>query len=44
MLPIHSRACTVPWNTTAGLPLPEVPQKWMPVMLRPFSEVPEDTT
>jgi hypothetical protein len=28
MVPIHSRACTVPWKTTAGLtPLPALPQK-----------------
>jgi hypothetical protein len=32
MLVIHSRAWTLPWKTTAGLPLPDEPQKWMPVM------------
>jgi len=42
---IHSRACTLPWKTTAGfLPLPDEPQMWMPVMGRPLREDPEVTT
>lgn len=28
----------------AGLPLPPVPQKWMPVMGRPLSELPAEMT
>jgi len=43
MVEIHSRACTVPWNTTAGFPFPPLPQNWMPVMGLPLSESPEVT-
>jgi hypothetical protein len=43
MVEIHSRAWTVPWKTTAGLPLPDLPQKWMPVMALPCSEFPAET-
>ena len=38
---IHSRACTFPWIITAGLePLPPLPQMWIPVRARPWTEVP----
>lgn len=42
---IHSRACTVPCQTTPRFdPLPPLPQMWIPLMSRPSTDLPAEIT
>lgn len=45
MVVIHSRACTVPCQTTPFCePLPPLPQMWIPGMSRPSRDLPAEMT
>lgn len=45
MVVIHSRACTVPCQTTPFFdPLPPLPHIWIPLMSRPSTDLPAEIT